>query len=523
MFLGIATFSSVPLSSQSSNSLISEFVPSPAPPRRVEESEAQTEIWNPFMSSFSGSSTHEIVESELKRTSESCHHDIDTPKEAKQKSGQLHSGSTTGLSAISSSERIVPLLNFIIYFSVNGYVSFTKGTDCLSILSEDDITDRHLFTEIRSENDDLGDYFFLFHTFSSSSCFHHFSCFSAILADIASHGYNTNQSFFNDFRAVISSPPFFWLAVGYSAYSATVIAFSTFGSAFLVDLGLLNNETLASVSMGVTVAISGIIGGFAGGGLASFSSKKHLTDESSRNDDDAERYRSEGEIDPMSDQRVIHPYVVTKDSFNRFIELRNLLNTLLPVLIVSIFVLCGATLLRSLWAFLIAVGIGLSGLFSTQAGLNIATMLSVPESQRTCSIAIITLILHLAGDVPSPIIIGLFKDLLAPDCTKTNSPPLGFSLPIFPHPLNSTSNIESKIKELKTRFPSSSAVDGFEIFQRRLDESLGVPSSACRDEELGIRLTMFLTTAWLIWMVIGVIKAKRAATNSLEALRPSLI
>lgn len=341
------------------------------------------------------------------------------------------------------------------------------------------------------------------------------------------------------------------------------MAFSTFGSAFLMDLGFLSSETLASVSMGATVALSGVVGGIAGGFLASMASRKtqnrllllfetesesETISENQICDDWPEIVDVQNAL-PHDALSTLHPMINNHNidlsniemkskvsDLNRFIELSDILIILIPVLIFSIVILCLASFVQSLFSFLIVISIGLSCLFSTQAGLNIATMLSVPESQRTCSIAMITLLLHLTGDVPSPIIVGLIKDLLAPNCTTGDPPLLGFNLPLFItpysnstliHPITSfhqlitTDTTLLPYSHFTTSTMNSSSYQNLFPADQATSGSSFTPSAACRDESFGIRATIFLTTLWLGWMVIGTFKSKESATLSAELLRSS--
>lgn len=379
-------------------------------------------------------------------------------------------------------------------------------------------------------------------------------------------------------QGVLASVPFRWLAVAYSAYSATVIALSTFGGAFLVDLGFLADEVKASASMGLVVAISGIVGGLAGGCLVSIARKKtewrQEIQQGIQSSDEVydSQLRTEVEgawpevVDARSRMDLLHPLqpaaVETSGlkvgsgledgaDLHRFTELSDLLDVMIPVLIISVAVLCMSPFFHSLWSFLVFTGTGLVGLFSAQSGLNIATMLSVPLPQRSCSIAMITLILHLTGDVPSPIIVGLIKDSLAPHCTSASTSSSIFTTPLnnqttlpryytispelFPQAITTVMPIhnvtssdyylvgmadvgvdsDTQPTHWANNFPSENysrvAVTEFDV---NVQNSLKIPT--CRDESIGIRETIFLATIWLGWMVIGVVNAKQAAQASLE-------
>eukprot|EP00472_Partenskyella_glossopodia_P013624 CAMPEP_0197542020 /NCGR_PEP_ID=MMETSP1318-20131121/67478_1 /TAXON_ID=552666 /ORGANISM="Partenskyella glossopodia, Strain RCC365" /LENGTH=145 /DNA_ID=CAMNT_0043101249 /DNA_START=1207 /DNA_END=1644 /DNA_ORIENTATION=- len=49
-----------------------------------------------------------------------------------------------------------------------------------------------------------------------------------------------------------------------------------------------------------------------------------------------------------------------------------------------------------------------------------AVMASVPNEMRSSAVALNILIMHVLGDVPSPVVIGMLKDHLAPRCNTRN-------------------------------------------------------------------------------------------------------
>ena len=94
---------------------------------------------------------------------------------------------------------------------------------------------------------------------------------------------------------------------------------------------------------------------------------------------------------------------------------------------------------------------------------------------------------HIFGDVPSPVITGLLKDFLAPNC----SPPL--SPNVSPSSLNITDNV---ILHLPGSLSS--------IFSQSLPLSISLEeykgaanSSECRADGHGLRLTMLIVSLWL--------------------------
>lgn len=88
--------------------------------------------------------------------------------------------------------------------------------------------------------------------------------------------------------------------------------------------------------------------------------------------------------------------------------------------------------------------------------------------RRSFAIALTSVCVHIFGDVPSPIITGLLKDLLAPGC----SPPLPSSTP------------DPSILLYTTYSPMVSLTGGS-------------ASIECRAQGHGLRLTMLIVSLWL--------------------------
>lgn len=99
--------------------------------------------------------------------------------------------------------------------------------------------------------------------------------------------------------------------------------------------------------------------------------------------------------------------------------------------------------------YMMMIGTGCAFLFMTTPGISIGAMTAVKEENRAFAMAMMSVCLHLFGDVPSPVIAGYLKDDLAPNC-------------------------------------------------------VGVPAASeeCRQDNHGIRVTMLLITIWLIWCTV---------------------
>ena len=76
-----------------------------------------------------------------------------------------------------------------------------------------------------------------------------------------------------------------------------------------------------------------------------------------------------------------------------------------------------STLLTDPIMFFIFLSLGCFFLFLTTAGVNLAILHSVAPESRPMAIALSIVIMHLFGDVPSPIVVGFLEQ-------KTDSPPL---------------------------------------------------------------------------------------------------
>ena len=108
------------------------------------------------------------------------------------------------------------------------------------------------------------------------------------------------------------------------------------------------------------------------------------------------------------------------------------------------------------------LGVGILLAFGTSAGITRAVMLLVPDPQmRAFAIAIETLLLHLFGDVPSPVVVGALKDAIAPSCS------------LAPNCGNAT------------------------------DPGSGAAADVCANpaDRDGLFATLLLTTLWMLWTV----------------------
>lgn len=181
---------------------------------------------------------------------------------------------------------------------------------------------------------------------------------------------------------------------------AIVAVLSTFGGAFLLALGVFKSETKGASLFALTAAIGGILGTPVGGLIV---------------DKVLDPYKEKYEVNDAEADAI--------DSTESRIDSLRQLTTLLPVTTgvvgIGIF-LCYPTLFFArATPFLGFLFVGWFFLFASQAGITMSVMLSVPPSHRSNAIAFTTLMAHMFGDVPSPIIFGFLKDRMAPACIVT--------------------------------------------------------------------------------------------------------
>jgi len=210
-------------------------------------------------------------------------------------------------------------------------------------------------------------------------------------------GETPKLSFLQEIRICLASKPLLAIMAAQSIGIAIFAVLSTFGGAFLLALGLYESETEGAANFAVTAAVGGAVGTPIGGIIL---------------DKVLYKYRNR-DYDPEKEDKEIDP------NLSRIHYLEQL-KALLPVttIIVAIgIVICYPTLfVKNPRVFLSFFFFGWMFLFAAQAGIIMSVMLSVPASHRSNAIAFSTLMAHVLGDVPSPVIFGIIKDKLAPAC-----------------------------------------------------------------------------------------------------------
>jgi MFS family permease len=214
--------------------------------------------------------------------------------------------------------------------------------------------------------------------------------------------------------AILQSPLFLTSSLGLGAYCFSIAGLSAFAPALVIGYGILDEHYAATV-FGVVVIVSGLIGYPLGG---------CLVDRAAVVDDDCLRLM-----------------VATRYMFL-------LMTAGVFWLLISIFCMQSAII------FFLILATGLILVFATQAASSIVVLLSVSKARRGFATGLNSLILHAFGDVPSPILLGLLKDYLAPHCGSV------------------TINGNTKMDPL-----------------------------CIRDKE-GLRLTLAMTFIWMLWTVV---------------------
>ena len=234
-------------------------------------------------------------------------------------------------------------------------------------------------------------------------------------------------SLWMEMKLIISKPIFLCTTLGYAAQNAALIGLSTFGSAFIIGIGFWDTETEASSIFGVVISVAGLVGTPLGGWLI-------------------DRY----------DVRLKRQALENNQK-------EGISTAKAPVraaaMITTLFSILGLCLMFILYfidnkaLYMIDLCLGCTCLFTTTTGINFLIMFSVPEVNRPFAIAMNSVFIHALGDVPSPVIVGYLKDMLAPACSGGD------------------------------------------------DDSVS-SSPGCRGDEEGLRLCMMLVVLWLSWCVV---------------------
>jgi MFS family permease len=307
-----------------------------------------------------------------------------------------------------------------------------------------------------------------------------------------------------EFLVVCGRPIFLCFSFAYAAQSAVLMGLSTFGSAFMMGLGFFNTESEASTIFGVVISLAGMISTPVGGILLD----KLMADHRSRASEAAAGAGANssgrspsvieellGELDEQQqNSSQLAPLVAATEEVGEEVNDMDAARTgclysdkrIKALKTISVYVgvlnLIGGVVLavnyfcynEVLWLFMVAVGCSL--IFMTTSGITMGVMLSVPISSQSFAIAMNSICLHGFGDVPSPVIVGLIKDTLAPGCIAGND-----------------------------------------------DDGNVAASADCRDDGQGLRLTMLFTTVWIAWTVFFYVLAWFFLKNDFHLLPFGLV
>lgn len=188
----------------------------------------------------------------------------------------------------------------------------------------------------------------------------------------------SQPSLWSELWACFSSPVYLMTSFGYAAYTAVIAGFSYYGPTYIrkrSSWGIA--ETEADTVFGGIVAATGLIGTALGG---------IVLDRCSGNAEGAER-------------------------------LVPALGTVLIEVIVGTAICIGAGYCETANAFFVCLALGVLVMFMTTAGVNVALMWSVPPANRATAMALSVILIHLLGDVPSPIVIGEIDRQASPQTT----------------------------------------------------------------------------------------------------------
>ena len=274
------------------------------------------------------------------------------------------------------------------------------------------------------------------------------------------HHHIHHPTMWQEFVNVMTRNVFLCITAAYAAQAAALIGVSTFGSSFLMGLGFFNKESQASTLFGILISLAGVISTPLGGILLDKILERGRRRHAAEVEADAEIRRQQlaplvansdgehvdGDIDDFAD-REEHPVVVRSQlgRLSLFVAYSSLIGSLL---------LCTLYFIENAGLYLFVISVGSGFIFMCNSAINMGVMLSVPVRHRSFAIALNVVFLHGFGDVPSPVIVGLIKDSLAPGCIPN---------------------------------------DGDD------DDGNIAASDACRDDAQGLRATMLLTTMWLLW------------------------
>jgi hypothetical protein len=197
----------------------------------------------------------------------------------------------------------------------------------------------------------------------------------------------------SEIKTCFASPLLVTLSLGYAAMIAVVASLGTFGGAFVLALNLFDDERVAAACFGSAAALSGVVGMPLGGRLV---------------DRVLSRYggKNNRELGSMSPGGISGDKI---DDSMRHSVVGGIMPRINLLVFGSLLFITPTLVMHDAVYFLTFLSIGWILLFATQTGIMLCAMLSVDTGHRPNALAFITLISHLLGDVPAPIVLGLIK------------------------------------------------------------------------------------------------------------------
>lgn len=241
-------------------------------------------------------------------------------------------------------------------------------------------------------------------------------------ADEESEPLAPHPSFMEEIRTVVSYPCYVYITLGYGALTAVLIGLATFGSSFFLGLSLFDSEVAASTAFGAIVSVAGVLGFPVGGLIVDRLVKKHK------------------KACELMGTSTVHGDLI----------MSALVMTVSGTVGLGLYAML--FFVRSKFLFLGGIFIATTAIFVCNAATSVGLIYSIPIVNRPFGIAFNAIVMHLIGDVPSPLVAGVLKDHFASGCIGD-------------------------------------------------DDSVST-SDACRDDAPGIRLVMLLISLWLVWCTV---------------------
>lgn len=331
---------------------------------------------------------------------------------------------------------------------------------------------------------------------------------------VIEHKPNKPPTLGEELFAIVRRPVFLCLSAAYAAETFMLIGLSTFGSAFIIGLGFFDNEAESSAVFGVVVSVSGVVstplGGFLLDRLLYPKPSRNFTERFSSNPQTVKTKDAlkiswmpvQNDEDNKSDNHIDSPFLKNVigerendslgwddkrsstilpgeidintddtesslgdyDSYQKQVvenlkrkaQLHQIIKMLFTCSIIATILLSLLYFAENVVIFMILVIIGCGMLFLCNPAINMAGMLAVPEENRPIGVALMSVASHALGDVPSPIIAGWMKDMLAPGCISSDDE----------------------------------------------NEANAAASDSCRADASGLRLCILILSLWLIWMIV---------------------